>query len=132
MNLCPQLQEAINSANRNTDAMAKTIDALDIPCNYKGVFMHLADERGFRFDKETLTQMEAIGITGSEVCLMLLEGNHKQAGLIVAYRLATELENDQQRAMAVEIIYDSGSKTINQNAVLLAILTILGQEAKSA
>ena len=125
--MCEALQEAIQSANNNTDVIAQKIDALSIPCKFKGIFMHLSDERGFRFDKETLRQMEEIGKTESEVCAMILEGNHKQAGLIAAYRLATELDNDKQRAGAVQIIRDGKSKTINEKNVLLAILTVKGK-----
>ena len=104
--------------------MAGQIDALPIPCDYKGVFMHMADERGFRFDKNTISQMQNIGETKSETCLMILQGNHKQAGLIVAYRLATELDDDKNRAAAVEIVRDGGKKTINEKDILLAILSI--------
>ena len=125
--MCEHLQEAVKSANKNTDAMAGQIDALPIPCDYKGVFMHMADERGFRFDKNTLSQMQIIGETKSETCLMILQGNHKQAGLIAAYRLATELDNDKERAEAVQIVRDSGKKTIDEKSVLLTILTIKKQ-----
>ncbi len=126
--MCEALKEAVESANRNTQIMAETIDALSIPCDYKGVFLHMADERGFRFDKETLRQMEEIGKTKSKICLMILNGNHKHAGLISAYRLATELDNDKDRAEVVQIIQDSKSKTINEKKVLLEILTVKGKK----
>lgn len=124
--MCEELKEAIYSANRNTDAVAQQIDALPIPCNFKGIFMHLTDERGFRFDKETLRQMEEVGKTESEVCAVILEGNDKQAGLIVAYRLATELDNDKKRAEAVQIVREGNRKSMNEKNVLLAILTVKG------
>ncbi len=126
--MCEQLKEAIKLAKRNTDVMAQTIDTLSIPCNYKGVFMRMADERGFRFDDEMLMRMEAIGVTESEICLMILQGNNKQAGVISAYRLATQLDNDKDRAEVVQWIREELKKTsINEKDVLLGILTIRGR-----
>lgn len=130
--MCDELQAAVESAKKNTYKIALTIDALPIPSDYKGVFMRLADERGFRFDDETLRQMETVGRTGSEICLMILQGNSKQAGLIAAYRLATGLDDDKQRAKAVEIAKGDGSKTINEKGVLLAILSVRDRERLSA
>ena len=125
--MCNDLKEAVLSANRNTDTIANKIDNLNIPCNYKGVFMHLADERGFRFDNDTLSKMEVIGNSESEVCLSLLQGNHKTAGLISAYQLATKLPTDKERAEVLEIINEDGKKTITEKNVLLAILTLIGK-----
>ena len=124
--MCEELKEAVQSANLNTDVIAQKIDTLSIPCKFKGVFMHMADERGFRFDSNTLNAMQIIGETKSEVCLDLLTGNHKKAGLISAYRLATELDQDRLRAEAVQIVLEKKS-TVNERSILLAILTVRGK-----
>ena len=122
--MCEALEEAKQSAYKNTDVMVKRIASLSIPCRYKGVFMHLVDERGYRFDEETISQMKSIGATNSDVCLMILEGNRKLASLIVAYRLATELKEDSKRAKAVEIIHEQGKKVLSEKSILLAILSV--------
>jgi hypothetical protein len=128
--MCPELEAAVNAAKRNTDDMAKSIDTLTIPCAFKGAFMHMASERGFRFDSETIRQMEVIGKSESEVCLMILDGNNKQAGLIAAYHLAAELDNDTLRAEAVTIVRsEKNAKTLKENDVLKAILTVRGRQA---
>ena len=125
--MCEKLQAALEAANENNAATAKRIDAMAIPCDFKGVFMHMADERGFRFSKDTLQMMEVIGQTESEVCLMILQGNSKKTGLIAAYRLATELDNDQDRAKVIEWIREQTRKTtIDEKNVLLGILTVKG------
>ena len=121
--MCEALQEAIDLANLNTQQMAETIDALPIPCSFKGQFLHMADTRGFRFDDETLRQMEEIGRTKSDICLMLLEG--KDAGLITVYRLATELETEKQRGQALEFIREqSKAKTITEKLAFKAIISV--------
>ncbi len=125
--MCEALQEAIANGKNNIDNVALVIDTMPIPCDYKGVFMHLADERGFRFSKDTLQMMEAIGQTKSETCLMILQGNNKKTGLISAYRLATELDNDKDRAKVIQWVHEETNKTtINEKNVLLGILTIKG------
>ena len=125
--MCEALKEAITNGKNNIDAVALVIDTMPIPCDYKGVFMHLADERGFRFSKDTLQMMEVIGQTESEVCLMILQGNNKKTGLISAYRLATELDNDTDRAKVIEWIREETRKTtIDEKNVLLGILTVKG------
>ena len=126
--MCEKLQKALDAANKNNTDTAERINAMPIPCDFKGVFMHMADERGFRFNKNTLEMMEIIGQTKSEVCLMILQGNAKQAGLITAYRLATELDNDKDRASVIEWIYEEVQKTtIDEKNVLLGILTVKGK-----
>ena len=125
--MCEALQEAIINGKNNIDAVALVIDKMPIPCDYKGVFMHLADERGFRFSKDTLQMMETIGQTESEECLIILQGNSKKAGLISAYRLATELDNDKDRAKVIQWIREETRKTtIDEKSVLLGILTVKG------
>ncbi len=123
--MCEALKEAVKSANVNTDVIAQKIDALSIPCDFKGVFMHLADDRGFKFSKNTFELMQTIGETKSQVCLDLLTGNHKKAGLISAYRLATELDNDKQRAKAVQLVLDR-KPSVDERSILLEILTVKG------
>ncbi len=121
--MCEALKEAIDLANLNTQQMAKTIDALPIPCNFKGQFLKMADTRGFRFDDETIRQMEEIGKTESDTCLMLLEG--KDAGLITIYILAVELEDDKQRADAVTFIRGESKKnTITEKDMWRAVATV--------
>jgi len=124
-NICDKLQDALKAANNKNIAVAKRIDAMQIPCDFKEVFMHMADERGLRFNDDTLNQMEVIGRTKSEVCLMILEGNNKKAGLIAAYWLAVKLDNDKDRAKVIEWIREQTNKTtIDEKNVLLGILTI--------
>ncbi len=125
--MCEELQAAVEAAYKNTDATAARIDTMQIPCDYKGVFVRLADDRGFRFNKDTLQMMEVIGQTESEVCLLILQGNNKKAGLIAAYRLATELDNDTDRAKVIQWIREETRKTtIDEKNVLLGILTVKG------
>ncbi len=125
--MCEALQEAIANGKNNIDEVAAVIEAMTIPCDYKGVFVHLADERGFRFSKDTLQMMKTIGQTKSEVCLMILQGNSKKTGLIAAYRLATELDSDKDRAKVIEWIREETRKTtIDEKNVLLGILTVKG------
>ena len=122
--MCEALQEAINLANLNTQQMAVTIDTLPIPCSFKGQFLHMADKRGFRFDDETIRQMEEIGKTESDICLMLLEG--KEAGLVTVYILATELDDDKQRADAIAFIRESSKKkNITEKDTWKAITSVI-------
>ena len=122
--MCEALKEAIELANLNTQQMAGRIDALPIPCSFKGQFLRMSDTRGFRFDDETLRQMEEIGKTESDICLMLLEG--KDAGLITVYILATELDDDKQRAGAIGFIREeSKGKTITEKAMWKAITSVV-------
>ncbi len=121
--MCEALQEAIDLANLNTQQMAQTIDTLPVPCSFKGQFLKMADTRGFRFDDETIRQMEEIGKTESDICLMLLEG--KDAGLVTVYILATELEDDKQRAEAITSIREeSKKKTITEKDMWRAVATV--------
>ena len=125
--MCEELQAAVEAAYKNTDATAARINEMGIPCDYKGVFVRLADDRGFRFNKDTLQMMEVIGQTESDVCLMILQGNNKKAGIIAAYRLATELDNDTDRAKVIQWIREETRKaTIDEKNVLLGILTVKG------
>jgi len=122
--MCEALQEVIELANLNTKRMAETIDALPIPCSFKGQFLRMADTRGFRFDDETIRQMEEIGKTESDTCLMLLEG--KDAGLVTVYVLATELNDDKQRAEAITFIRESSKKkTITEKDIWKAVTSVV-------
>lgn len=122
--MCEVLQEAVQMANLNTQQMAETIDALPIPCTFKGQFLEMADKRGFRVDDETIRQMEEIGKTESDICLMLLEG--KDAGLVSVYILATELDNDKERAGAITFIREnSKKKTITEKDTWKAITSVI-------
>ena len=122
--MCEALQEAKALATNNIDVIAKMIDNLPIPCAFKGVFMRMADTRGFRFDDETIRQMEEIGKTESDICLMLLEG--KDAGLITVYVLSTELDDDKQRAEAISFIREySKKKTITEKDIWKAVTSVV-------
>ena len=122
--MCEALKEAIDLANLNTKHMAERIDALLVPCSFKGQFLRMADTRGFRFDDETIRQMEEIGRTESDICLMLLEG--KDAGLVTVYVLATELDDDKQRAGAITFIQEnSKKKTITEKDMWKAITSVI-------
>jgi hypothetical protein len=119
--MCEELNNAINKAKKNIDHVANAINTLDIPCSYKKAFISMSDERGFRFDKETLHQMQIIGETKSDVSILLLDG--KQSRLISAYHLSTELETDKQRAEALEWLDEKELKRIERN-ILKAILAV--------
>lgn len=119
--MCITLDEALQKAKQNVDKVATAINNLVIPCKFKGAFMQISDERGFRFDKETLRQMKVIGDTDSDICLMILD--RKQNGLISAYHLATELETDKQRADALEWLDEQGQSKTERN-ILKAILAV--------
>ncbi len=122
--MCEALKEAVDLANLNTQKMAETIDTLPVSCSFKGQFLRTADTRGFRFDDETLRQMEEIGRTESDICLMLLEG--KGAGLIVVYVLATELETEKQRADAIVFIREqSKKKAISEKDMWKAVTAVI-------
>ena len=119
--MCEELNNAIDKAKENIDQVADAINTLDIPCKYKQAFMKMSDERGFRFDKETLNQMSIIGGTRSDICILLLDG--KQSGLISAYHLSTELDNDKQRAEALEWL-DIKELSRTERNILRAILAV--------
>ena len=125
--MCEALKDAIERVNSNTAALADQINDLPIPCAFKGVFMQLAGDRGFKVSRDTFSMMQIIGESESEVCLMVLEGNSKRAGLIVAYRLATELDNDKDRAAAVEWVREKKPNgVLDEKTILLAILSVRG------
>ncbi len=117
------LKEAVDLANLNTQQLAEAIDALPIPCSFKVRFFELADKRGFRSSDENFRQMEEIGKTKSDMCLLLLEG--KEAGLINSYLLATELDDDKQRAEAITFLREkSKKKTVTAREIWQAIATV--------
>jgi hypothetical protein len=120
--MCTELKEAIGKAKNNIETIAEAINKLNISCKFKAAFMKMTDERGFRFDNDTLQMMQIIGQTDSDMCLMLLL-DRKQSGLIAAYRLATELKEDSQRAEAIQWLEDNGFKPVEKN-ILMAILTV--------
>lgn len=121
--MCEHLQEAIDLANLNTRKLAESIDMLPVPDTFKARFFELADKRGFRSGDENFRQMEEIGKTKSDMCLMLLEG--KDSGLIVPYILATELETEKQRADAIVYIQEqSKKKAISEKDMWKAVAAV--------
>lgn len=120
--MCEDLKDALDGANNNINSLAKKISALKIPCEYKGVFMKMADSRGFRFTNDTLEQMETIGKAKSSICLDLLNRS-KLNGLIVPYTLATQLGSDKERALVLQVLQEKKQKITELN-VVKAILTI--------
>ncbi len=121
--MCEALKEAIDLANLNRQSLIEAIDALSAPDAFKVRFFELADERGFRSGDENFRQMEEIGKTKSDMCLLLLEG--KAAGLINAYLLATELDDEKQRAEAITFLREkSKKKTVTVREMWQAIATV--------
>lgn len=123
--MCEEFNEAMAKANSNLYKLGDSINRLNVPCNYKGAFLLMADNRGFRFTNDTLEHMETIGQTKSEVLIHLLDG--KSAGLIVPYILATYLETDKARAMVLQLLEEEKRKTTESN-VLKAILTVKNRD----
>lgn len=119
--MCTELKEAIGKAKNNIETIAEAINQLSISCRYKAAFMQMTDERGFRFDMDTLQMMEIVGQTDSDICHMMLDG--KQNGLTAAYRLATELRDDSQRGKAIEWLEREKLKPTEKN-ILLAVLSV--------
>ncbi len=119
--MCEQFENAMAQASTNLYKVGDSINMLDIPCRYKGAFMVMADNRGFRFTEDTLSEMETIGKIDSEVLIPLLNG--KSSGLGVAYILATYLDNDKARATVLEYLDEERQSTTKEN-VLKAILSV--------
>lgn len=119
--MCKTLEEAVLKAKQNIDNVARAINNLEIPSKFKGVFMQISDERGFRFDKEILRQMKVIGDTDSDICLMILY--RKRNGLISSYHLATELTTEKERAEVLEWL-DEHKQSRSENNILKAILAV--------
>ncbi len=125
--MCNEAAEARQSGHNNIDAMADMIEALLVPCDFKGVFIDLVANRGLQINDKTIALMQTIGESKSDPCLIVLQGNNKKAGLIAAYRLATELNSDKDRAKVIEWIRDDLKKTtIDEKSVLLGILHVKG------
>ena len=124
--MCEEFNDAMEKANTNLYRLGDSIDKLNIPCRYKGAFLLMADNRGFRFTNNTLGEMEEIGGTDSDVLIPLLEG--KSAGLGVPYILATYLDTDKHRAMVLQLLEENKQRTTEKN-VLKAILTIKNRES---
>ena len=125
--MCEEVRNALERGKGNIEAMAGEIEALPIPRDFKGVFIDMVANRGLQLNKQTIGYMQIIGESNSGVCLTILEGNHKRAGLIAAYRLSTELQEDRDRAKVVQWIRDElGKKTIDEKSVLLGILHVKG------
>ena len=122
--MCKDFTDAMEQANTNLYKLGDSINQLRIPCRYKGAFMVMADNRGFRFIDTTLKEMEIIGQTDSDVLIHLLDG--KSAGLGVPYILATYLDEDRARAMALQVLEEENRKSTEKN-VLKAILTVKGR-----
>ena len=116
-----ELQSATDNAHKNIDAISQKIKALKVSGKFKGAFMKMVDIRGFRDTPETYKEMQVIGDTKSDTCISLLEG--KGAGLIVAYHLATQLDNEKARAMVLQELNEHNLK-FTENNVLKAILTV--------
>ncbi len=119
--MCKALNDALGDGKSNLNSLAQRIGSLKVSCKYKGAFMRMSDNRGFRFTDDTLSQMEAIGSSKSEVCIHLLDG--KQAGLIVPYTLATQLDTDKDRALVLQEL-EKDKKRVTEINILKAILTI--------
>ncbi len=47
--MCEEFNDAMEQANTNLYKLGDSINQLKIPCRYKGAFMVMADNRGFRF-----------------------------------------------------------------------------------
>jgi len=124
--MCEDFNNSMARASDNLHQLGESIFKLNVPCNYKGAFMEMADSRGFRFTNDTLQNMEVIGQTDSEVLIHLLEG--KSAGLGVPYILATYLDTDKARAMVLQLLEEDKQRTTEKN-VLKAILTIKNRES---
>ena len=125
--MCESLQEAIDLANLNTQSLAEAIETLPVPDAFKVRFFQMADKRGFRSGDENFRQMEEIGKTKSDMCLLLLEG--KEAGLINSYLLATELETEKQRGEAIIFLREkSKKKTVTAREMWQAIATVRKSE----
>ncbi len=118
--MCEAFEEARQSGRNNRYGLENNIEALDVPCRYKAAFLRMTDNRGFRFKDDTLSQMEEIGKTDSDVLIPLLGG--KVAGLIVPYILSTYLDSDKERAQVIEYLSEKREKVTEKN-VLKAILT---------
>jgi len=108
-------------------------DIVDVFNRFRDVFDCKTEggrEADVSLEEEALTSSEvgeSDGESESEVCLMVLEGNSKRAGLIVAYRLATELDNDKDRAAAVEWVREKKPNgVLDEKTILLAILSVRG------
>jgi len=123
--MCEDLQNALTKANRNNETIASKINALNVSCAHKGAFMKMVDVRGFRDSSETYSQMQTIGEAKSDICISLLTG--KGAGLIVSYYMATQLEDEKERAFVMQELERDGLNATKEN-VLLAILTIKAQK----
>jgi hypothetical protein len=125
--MCNEAREARERGRRNIDIMADAIEALAIPCKFKGVFIDMVANRGLQINERSIGYMEAIGESESDTCLLILEGNRKRAGLIAAYRLATELTDEWERAKVVEWIRDElQKKTIDEKSILLGVSYVRG------
>ncbi|WP_415405882.1 hypothetical protein ACLHDG_08945 [Sulfurovum sp. CS9] len=59
--MCEDFNNAMGRASDNLHLLGESIFNLNVPCNYKGAFMEMADSRGFRFTNDTLQNMEVIG-----------------------------------------------------------------------
>lgn len=119
--MCKHYDEAMERGHNNFNALGESIKRLNIPCRYKGAFVTMADSRGFRFTENTLSQMETIGQTDSDVLINLFEG--KQNGIIVPYILATYLDTDKNRAKVLEYLEENDEK-VTENNILKAILSL--------
>lgn len=119
--MCKHYDEAMERGHNNFNALGESIKRLDIPCRYKGAFVTMADARGFRFTENTLSQMETIGKTDSDVLINLFEG--KERGIIVPYILATYLDTDKNRAKVLEYLSENNQNVTEKN-VLKAILSV--------
>lgn len=119
--MCKHYNEAMELGHKNFNALGESIHRLDIPCRYKVAFLSMADYRGFRFTENTLSQMETIGQTDSDVLINLFEG--KERGIIVPYILATYLDDDKNRAKVLEYLEENNQKATKEN-VLKAILSV--------
>ena len=123
--MCKDFTDAMENGNTNFLKLGESINQLKIPCRYKGAFVAMADDRGFRFTNTTLYEMEEIGKTNSNTLINLLDG--KKNGIGVPYLLATYLKKDKHRAMVLQLLAEDKQSTTETN-VLKAILTVKHRE----
>ena len=119
--MCQHLDDAIARAINNIHKIGESINNLKVPCRYKGAFLEMADYRGFRFTDTTLKEMETIGKTNSNILFHLLDG--KKNGIGVPYILATYLDTDKKRALALGWLEENKKKRTEKN-VLKAVLSV--------
>lgn len=121
--MCEEQREEFKISTNVLNAITERIESLKVPCNYKGAFQKMARGRGFQNTDENFEQMQIIGETKSEVCILVFDG--KQSGLIAAYELSVRLDTDKERAIVLQMIREKNLKVTRVN-ILDVILTVRG------